>query len=186
MGTAYVNGRITPNPNLFPPLQGMLQRGSESVDLAYARRLVTIEGRGQSAGRTPKDSRSRASRRISSCSIKTCSRFRSTTSARRTSFGPSSKVELSTVPTKARKVASDSRTTRNEVRDGYRRTPWPDRATVDDVAGASADNQDDQCVAEADALGVDQRIEFGARGPGLVDLTGLAQSADLLGTGQSR
>lgn len=35
---------ITPSPNLFPPLQGMLQRDAESVDLAYALRLVTVEG----------------------------------------------------------------------------------------------------------------------------------------------
>lgn len=35
---------ITPDPNLFPALQGMVQRGAESVDLPYALRAVTIEG----------------------------------------------------------------------------------------------------------------------------------------------
>ncbi len=35
---------ITPNPNLFPAVQGMLERGSESVDLATAVELLTIGG----------------------------------------------------------------------------------------------------------------------------------------------
>ena len=35
---------ITPNPNLFPALQGMLQHGEESVDLATAVALLTIGG----------------------------------------------------------------------------------------------------------------------------------------------
>ena len=35
---------LTPDPNLFPALQGMLQRGDQSVDLDYALRAMTIEG----------------------------------------------------------------------------------------------------------------------------------------------
>lgn len=35
---------ITPNPNLFPALQGMLQRGSESLDLTTAVQLLTLDG----------------------------------------------------------------------------------------------------------------------------------------------
>ncbi|MFE5699839.1 amidohydrolase [Rhodococcus koreensis] len=35
---------ITPNPNLFPALQGMLQRGDEAVDLATAVYLMTLGG----------------------------------------------------------------------------------------------------------------------------------------------
>jgi predicted amidohydrolase YtcJ len=35
---------ITPDPNLFPALQGMLQRRDQSVDLEYALRALTIEG----------------------------------------------------------------------------------------------------------------------------------------------
>lgn len=35
---------ITPNPNLFPGLQGMLQRGAESVELDAALRLMTAGG----------------------------------------------------------------------------------------------------------------------------------------------
>ena len=35
---------ITPTPNLFPPLQGMLQRGAESIDLTSALRILTIDG----------------------------------------------------------------------------------------------------------------------------------------------
>ncbi|MEV6338792.1 amidohydrolase [Nocardia vinacea] len=35
---------ITPDPNLFPALQGMLQRGEQSVGLDYALRALTIEG----------------------------------------------------------------------------------------------------------------------------------------------
>ncbi|MCZ2811651.1 amidohydrolase [Modestobacter sp. VKM Ac-2979] len=35
---------ITPDPNLFPALQGMLQRRDQSVDLEYALRALTIAG----------------------------------------------------------------------------------------------------------------------------------------------
>ncbi|ANW67266.1 hydrolase [Mycobacterium sp. djl-10] len=35
---------ITPDPNLFPALQGMLDKGNSSVDLETAVRLLTIEG----------------------------------------------------------------------------------------------------------------------------------------------
>lgn len=35
---------ITPDPNLFPALQGMVERGAESVSLADALRMMTIEG----------------------------------------------------------------------------------------------------------------------------------------------
>ncbi|WP_040784441.1 amidohydrolase [Rhodococcus ruber] len=35
---------ITPNPNLFPALQGMLQHGPESVDLTTAVQLLTVGG----------------------------------------------------------------------------------------------------------------------------------------------
>lgn len=35
---------ITPDPNLFPALQGMLQRGEQSVQLAEALRAMTLEG----------------------------------------------------------------------------------------------------------------------------------------------
>ena len=35
---------ITPNPNLFPAIQGMLRRDGESVDLEFALRAVTIAG----------------------------------------------------------------------------------------------------------------------------------------------
>ncbi|TDD87746.1 amidohydrolase [Saccharopolyspora karakumensis] len=35
---------ITPNPNLFPALQGMLQRGPESIDLTTAVQLLTLGG----------------------------------------------------------------------------------------------------------------------------------------------
>jgi predicted amidohydrolase YtcJ len=35
---------VTPAPNLFPGLQGMLLRGDESVDLASALRMLTING----------------------------------------------------------------------------------------------------------------------------------------------
>jgi predicted amidohydrolase YtcJ len=35
---------ITPDPNLFPALQGMLQRRDQSVDLEYALNALTIEG----------------------------------------------------------------------------------------------------------------------------------------------
>ena len=35
---------ITPNPNLFPALQGMLQHGQESVDLPTAVQLLTVGG----------------------------------------------------------------------------------------------------------------------------------------------
>lgn len=35
---------ITPNPNLFPALAGMLDRGEESVDLETALRMMTING----------------------------------------------------------------------------------------------------------------------------------------------
>jgi predicted amidohydrolase YtcJ len=35
---------VTPTPNLFPGLQGMLLRGEESVDLASALRMLTING----------------------------------------------------------------------------------------------------------------------------------------------
>ncbi|MBY6412843.1 amidohydrolase [Rhodococcus sp. BP-252] len=35
---------ITPDPNLFPALQGMLDKGESSVDLETAIRLLTIEG----------------------------------------------------------------------------------------------------------------------------------------------
>ena len=35
---------VTPAPNLFPALQGMLLRGDESIDLASALRMMTING----------------------------------------------------------------------------------------------------------------------------------------------
>lgn len=35
---------ITSDPNLFPPLQGMLERGEESVDLPTALRMMTLNG----------------------------------------------------------------------------------------------------------------------------------------------
>lgn len=35
---------VTPTPNLFPGLQGMLLRGEESVDLVSALRMLTING----------------------------------------------------------------------------------------------------------------------------------------------
>ncbi|MDN3460711.1 amidohydrolase [Rhodococcus sp. APC 3903] len=35
---------ITPNPNLFPALQGMLERGDDSVELETAIELLTLEG----------------------------------------------------------------------------------------------------------------------------------------------
>ncbi|HWH25054.1 MAG TPA: amidohydrolase [Pseudolysinimonas sp.] len=41
IGTDWI---FTPEPNLFPPLQGMLQRGAESVDLDVALRALTIDG----------------------------------------------------------------------------------------------------------------------------------------------
>ncbi len=41
VGTDWV---VTPTPNLFPGLQGMLLRGDESIDLASALRMLTING----------------------------------------------------------------------------------------------------------------------------------------------
>jgi predicted amidohydrolase YtcJ len=35
---------ITPDPNLFPALGGMIDRGDESVDLETALRVMTIDG----------------------------------------------------------------------------------------------------------------------------------------------
>lgn len=35
---------ITPDPNLFPALQGMLERGSESIGLATALKMMTLDG----------------------------------------------------------------------------------------------------------------------------------------------
>ncbi|MFL1453976.1 amidohydrolase [Marinobacter sp. GN3S48] len=47
MGTHITIGSdwiITPDPNLFPALQGMLERGDESVDLRKALRMMTLDG----------------------------------------------------------------------------------------------------------------------------------------------
>jgi hypothetical protein len=41
VGTDWV---VTPTPNLFPGLQGMLLRGDESIDLPSALRMLTING----------------------------------------------------------------------------------------------------------------------------------------------
>ena len=41
VGTDWV---VTPTPNLFPALEGMLDRGDESIDLAAALRTMTING----------------------------------------------------------------------------------------------------------------------------------------------
>ena len=41
IGTDWV---VTPTPNLFPALEGMLDRGDESIDLAAALRAMTLNG----------------------------------------------------------------------------------------------------------------------------------------------
>ena len=41
VGTDWV---VTPTPNLFPALEGMLDRGDESIDLPAALRALTING----------------------------------------------------------------------------------------------------------------------------------------------
>ncbi len=41
IGTDWV---VTPTPNLFPPLEGMLDRGDESIDLPAALRAMTLNG----------------------------------------------------------------------------------------------------------------------------------------------
>ena len=41
VGTDWV---VTPTPNLFPALEGMLDRGDESIDLESALRTITING----------------------------------------------------------------------------------------------------------------------------------------------
>ena len=41
IGTDWV---VTPTPNLFPALEGMLDRGDESIDLPAALRAMTLNG----------------------------------------------------------------------------------------------------------------------------------------------